>query len=269
MAGKGGGAWKVAYADFVTAMMAFFMVMWLTSQKPATKEALGSYFRDPWAQSRLNSNDVRNPTLRDVKAGETDPGKKFMGSNAMLEPHNEPESMESKKPKLTTVRSTDRTAIGTIVVFDEGSVELTEAGKRKLRDLVPKVKGLTYKIEIRGHATQREQYLAGATTGDWQVCYQRSLAVLEYLREQGIEVQRLRLCQASGYEPLTINDEGGEANKNVRVEVFMLNETVESFQGTEAQRAGRTVKKQDDGEESADNDKHEDASHGKHQDASH
>ncbi len=38
MAGKGGGAWKVAYADFVTAMMAFFMVMWLTSQKPAVKE---------------------------------------------------------------------------------------------------------------------------------------------------------------------------------------------------------------------------------------
>ena len=33
MAGHGGGAWKVAYADFVTAMMAFFMVMWITAQK--------------------------------------------------------------------------------------------------------------------------------------------------------------------------------------------------------------------------------------------
>ena len=32
MAGKGGGAWKVAYADFVTAMMAFFLVMWITAQ---------------------------------------------------------------------------------------------------------------------------------------------------------------------------------------------------------------------------------------------
>jgi len=267
MAGKGGGAWKVAYADFVTAMMAFFMVMWLTSQKPATKEALGSYFRDPWATSRMNSNDVRNPTLRDVKAGETDPGKKFMGSNAMLEPHDEPESLESKKPKLTTVRSTDRTAIGTIVVFDEGSVELSDAGKRKLRDLMPKVQGLTYKIEIRGHATQREQYLAGASKSDWQICYERSLAVLQYMRDQGIEEQRLRLCQASGYEPLTIGEEGGNANRNVRVEVFMLNETVESFQGTEAQRAGRTLKKKDEGDQKEH--KEEDASHEAHHASTH
>jgi chemotaxis protein MotB len=241
MAGKGGGAWKVAYADFVTAMMAFFMVMWLTSQKPATKEALGSYFRDPWATSRLNSNDVRNPTLRDVKAGETDPKKKFMGSNAMLEPHDQPESLESKKPKITTVRASDRTAIGTIVLFSEDSVVLTEEGKRKLRDLMPKITGLTYKIEIRGHATQRELYLAANSEEDWKACYERSLAVLKYMRELGVDEQRLRLCQASGFEPLSIGGEVNEAKKNVRVEVFMLNETVESMQGTPVQRSNRTI----------------------------
>jgi hypothetical protein len=48
MAGKGGGgAWKVAYADFVTAMMAFFMVMWLVSQNQKVKEAVAGYFRNP------------------------------------------------------------------------------------------------------------------------------------------------------------------------------------------------------------------------------
>ena len=49
MAGKGGGAWKVAYADFVTAMMAFFMVMWLTAQKPDVKKAIAGYFNNPYA----------------------------------------------------------------------------------------------------------------------------------------------------------------------------------------------------------------------------
>ena len=39
----------MAYADFVTAMMAFFMVMWLTSQKPEVKQAIAGYFRDPYA----------------------------------------------------------------------------------------------------------------------------------------------------------------------------------------------------------------------------
>ncbi len=47
MAGGGGGAWKVAYADFVTAMMAFFMVMWLVSQDQKVKDSVAKYFVDP------------------------------------------------------------------------------------------------------------------------------------------------------------------------------------------------------------------------------
>ncbi len=231
MAGKGGGAWKVAYADFVTAMMAFFMVMWLTSQKPAVKEALGSYFRDPWAQSRLNSNDVRKPTILETKAGEIDPGKKFMGSNPMLEPHDQQEAIESKKPKITTVHAVDRTAVGTIVNFEVGTHELNEEGKRKLRELLPKIQGLNYKIEIRGHSTQREQYQAGASEDDWKTCYERSLVVMKYLREHGIEEKRIRLCQASGFEPLSKVGQTDAEKVNVRVEVFMLKETVESLQG--------------------------------------
>jgi chemotaxis protein MotB len=45
--GHHGGAWKVAYADFVTAMMAFFLVMWLVTQSQDVKAAVGGYFRDP------------------------------------------------------------------------------------------------------------------------------------------------------------------------------------------------------------------------------
>ncbi len=53
MAGKhGGGAWKVAYADFVTAMMAFFLVMWICSQDQKIKRAVADYFGDPWAAKR-------------------------------------------------------------------------------------------------------------------------------------------------------------------------------------------------------------------------
>ena len=49
MAGKGGGAWKVAYADFVTAMMAFFLVMWICSQDQKVKKAVADYFGDPYS----------------------------------------------------------------------------------------------------------------------------------------------------------------------------------------------------------------------------
>ncbi len=47
MAGKGGGAWKVAYADFVTAMMAFFLVMWIVGQDQKVRRSVSDYFSDP------------------------------------------------------------------------------------------------------------------------------------------------------------------------------------------------------------------------------
>src|SRR5262245_12923851 len=52
MAGKGGGAWKVAYADFVTAMMAFFLVMCLCAQDLKVRQSVAQYFMDPSGVSR-------------------------------------------------------------------------------------------------------------------------------------------------------------------------------------------------------------------------
>jgi chemotaxis protein MotB len=45
--GHHGGAWKVAYADFVTAMMALFIVLWLMNASKQVQEAVGGYFKDP------------------------------------------------------------------------------------------------------------------------------------------------------------------------------------------------------------------------------
>ena len=53
----GGGAWKVAYADFVTAMMAFFMVMWLVSQDQKVKDSVAKYFVDPVGFSLSGSSN--------------------------------------------------------------------------------------------------------------------------------------------------------------------------------------------------------------------
>src|SRR6201993_1684015 len=50
--GHHGGAWKVAYADFVTAMMALFIVLWLLNSSKQVQEAVGGYFKDPTGNSR-------------------------------------------------------------------------------------------------------------------------------------------------------------------------------------------------------------------------
>jgi chemotaxis protein MotB len=48
-----GGAWKVAYADFVTAMMALFIVLWLLNTSDNVKKAISAYFRDPSGSAKL------------------------------------------------------------------------------------------------------------------------------------------------------------------------------------------------------------------------
>src|SRR5207244_2174220 len=61
MAGKGGGgAWKVAYADFVTAMMAFFLVMWICGQDQAIRRAVSFYFNDPLNTSMIGTSKQPN-----------------------------------------------------------------------------------------------------------------------------------------------------------------------------------------------------------------
>src|SRR5215472_12920674 len=50
--GHHGGAWKVAYADFVTAMMALFIVLWLLNTSKQIQEAIGGYFKDPTGSSK-------------------------------------------------------------------------------------------------------------------------------------------------------------------------------------------------------------------------
>jgi flagellar motor protein MotB len=64
MAGKGGGgAWKVAYADFVTAMMAFFLVMWICGQDQKIRRSVADYFSDPLGnESNSSSNKKPNRT---------------------------------------------------------------------------------------------------------------------------------------------------------------------------------------------------------------
>src|SRR5580704_10304326 len=59
--GHHGGAWKVAYADFVTAMMALFIVLWLLNSSKQIQEAVGGYFKDPTGTAKkVGSNMVGN-----------------------------------------------------------------------------------------------------------------------------------------------------------------------------------------------------------------
>ena len=66
--GHHGGSWKVAYADFVTAMMAFFLVMWILGMDQQTREGIGEYFSNPLGV-RAGMAAGTNPMMEGAPAG--------------------------------------------------------------------------------------------------------------------------------------------------------------------------------------------------------
>jgi chemotaxis protein MotB len=243
MAGKGGGAWKVAYADFVTAMMAFFMVMWLVGQKEDVKEAIAKYFEDPYGEIEPSDGTVENARHAPVPRGHG--GAKHDDS-----PSKDPDDEVTKRLRVLTIHGSDRTVIGTVVVFPTDGVELDEEARRQIDRIVPKLVGMPQKIEVRGHAS-RQPKQAGQRDA-WQLSYDRCLAVMQYLQERGVEPNRLRLTQAGVFEPFTIRGDGNSKSRNSRVEVFLLSELAEDLVGTPEERAARyqeeTIARSGDGE---------------------
>jgi chemotaxis protein MotB len=82
--GHHGGAWKVAYADFVTAMMAFFMVMWLVNANPQVKSSVATYFRDPGVFETTSGLGVLPGATAGVAPGDA-PLSEVAASRAALE----------------------------------------------------------------------------------------------------------------------------------------------------------------------------------------
>src|SRR4051794_3669979 len=80
--GHHGGSWKVAYADFVTAMMAFFLCMWLTSQDQKIKDSVERAFRNPFSSVTKESNGII-PKDKDSNGSNSSSQGQFQSANAM------------------------------------------------------------------------------------------------------------------------------------------------------------------------------------------
>jgi chemotaxis protein MotB len=218
MAGKGGGAWKVAYADFVTAMMAFFLVMWITGQNEQVRKAIAQHFREPYRASKASEDAALPPFLRRPSTGRYAP--------AAAKPSVNEEAFErGPRPPSVRLRDGDRTHIGVAVLFAEDSATLDAAGQEELKKLAPQLAGKPQRIEIRGHASRRPLDPSGPFPDAWRLCYARCQATLEYLKALGIPEERIRMSQAGPAPALGTADELGPEIDS-RVDVFLLSEIV-------------------------------------------
>jgi chemotaxis protein MotB len=240
MAGKGGGAWKVAYADFVTAMMAFFLVMWITSQNDEVKRAIGGYFQDPWGRSaEATSPSFQTATglkgeapFAEVPSGVLPDRWPQVDQENATESDAGAASVWQQKQKVHLLTNTERTLPALVVNFDEASAELAKPAQDRLSNLLPALIGKRNKIEIRAHSTRRPLPTDSPFRDHWQLCYERSLSTMRFLETKGVEPERIRLSQSAAYDPLTTRFESSWQDENNCVEVFLLTDVVEDVPGT-------------------------------------
>ncbi len=247
--GGGGGAWKVAYADFVTAMMAFFMVMWLTAQSEEVKEAIGGYFQDPWGTTQESST----PTM--MSPSGISGSAPFGDASSGMLPNRWPQSNQAnatekeagaasvwqQPQKIYIINNNDRSVPALVVQFANGTAELDKVAKQRLNDLMPAIQGKQNRIELRAHSTRRPVAANGPYSGDhWKLCYARSAEVMNFLLRNKIEPERVRLSQAAAFDPLTNDLEASMQNENDCVEVFLLTETSIKAPGTTPTRKSET-----------------------------
>ncbi len=236
-----GGAWKVAYADFVTAMMAFFLLMWLLSMVvPEKRAGVEQYFKEFSLFDKQNALDVRQggamipdkdkPPVpqRDEL---TEPAEH--GKAAAVQPVEIKRKIQAavsiSLPEVKDQIYVDVTDAGVRIqlVYDEkspmfakGSPELTASGRKALQIIGEQLKPLPNKVVVEGH-TDSVNYSGGRYT-NWELSTQRASSARVALEQGGLSESRL--ARVSGYaatQPLFPADPTDARNR--RISVLVMN----------------------------------------------
>ena len=197
-AGHHGGAWKVAYADFVTALMSLFIVLWLMGSSERVKQAVAGYFNDPRGTASLmgttmtgtgetvtvaDNNDLQR--LKEKLEQEIKARKDLQKLSRQIEITITPEGLRIELME-------DRN--GTF--FQSGSAQLSQNGQQLLALLAMELKTLSNKLLIEGH-TDATQYSKDANYTNWELSADRANAARRLLQADG--VRRDQVTQVRGY----------------------------------------------------------------------
>jgi chemotaxis protein MotB len=196
-AGSHSSAWKVAYADFMTALMALFIVLWLMNQSKPVQEAVGGYFRDPNGTGKL-------PGLRIGVAGTTG-GAKNEEMTKMEDMMKLKEQLTKSLVKMPNFDKLQKLIVLTITpeglkielledphgtFFENGSAQPTPIMQSLLKILAPEIGKLPNPISIEGHTDSRP-YSDSKLYGNWELSTDRANASRRMMEGNGVHPQQI------------------------------------------------------------------------------
>ncbi|QLC73563.1 flagellar motor protein MotB [Pseudomonas sp. LPB0260] len=258
--GHHGGAWKIAFADFATAMMAFFLVMWLmSSASPEQKKLISGYFKDPIGFSESASPYVidlggsptpspdrtLNPEIQepadservDGEAVEVDPEQAESMAEELERERlklllQELQNRVEENPQLQRFKDQilfEITQDGLRIqivdaenrpMFDLGSARLQPYFEDILLAMVDTIKAVPNKISISGH-TDAKPFAGAGDFGNWELSANRANAARRVLVAGGYDEEQL--ARVVGYASSALFDRKNPLNPvNRRIDITVL-----------------------------------------------
>lgn len=219
-----GGAWKVAYADFVTAMMALFIVLWLMSSSAPVKKSIAGYFRDPSGKSGDNGSG-QSGSGQGINLSKDDMGKlKETIESAMKQ---SPDLEKLKNQVVMTVTGEGlrieltETAAGTF--FQTGSSQPSPSGKEMLRMMSSELGKLRNSLLIEGH-TDAHPFASNNGYSNWELSTDRANAARKLMQESGLRPDQV--VEVRGFADQRLRkpaDPFDPSNRRVSIVVKYLN----------------------------------------------
>ncbi|MGA7572494.1 MAG: flagellar motor protein MotB [Terriglobales bacterium] len=203
--GHHGGAWKVAYADFVTAMMALFIVLWLmSSSTKETKAAIAGYFKDPMGTANKMGTSMTG-TGESVQLTKQDMAQLKEKLQKTIQKINDLDKLK-KNIEMTVTAEGLRIELlesekGTF--FDSGSSVLNQSGQELLTLLATELGKVPNQISVEGH-TDAKPFSGKSSYSNWELSADRANAA------------RRLMQQAEGLRPDQVSQVRGFADQRLR-----------------------------------------------------
>jgi chemotaxis protein MotB len=201
--GHHGGAWKVAYADFVTAMMALFIVLWLMNSSQKIQVAVGGYFKDPSGTAKKVGTGLAG-TGENLQLAKQDMAKLKVELQKSIQSITDLDKLK-KNIEMTVTAEGLRIELlesekGTF--FDSGSSALNTSGQEMLALLAVELGKVPNHVSVEGH-TDAKPFTGKRSYSNWELSADRANAAR-------------RLMQQSGLRPDQVSQVRGFADQRLR-----------------------------------------------------
>jgi chemotaxis protein MotB len=221
-----GGAWKVAYADFVTAMMALFIVLWLLSASEKVQKAVGGYFQDPTGKGRQTGSTsagvgetltLTKDQLQEIKEKLQQAMKQIPAFKDMQNQIKMTITAEGLRIDLLETKRG--------LFFETGNPTPTPAGGELLKVLATELAKLPNKIVIEGH-TDSTPY-GRPDYSNWELSADRANAARRILSESGLEASRISQVRGFADQRLLLKDDPTNPS-NRRISIIVRNQGLDA-----------------------------------------